>query len=94
MYSLDKLAEPSPEFFEARKRLANTYTGQLHYVQVDATNASDVNKVIGVIAERHDGIHGCIAAAGINYIRNFLEYPAEEITRVSCQSIPTFERSS
>jgi NAD(P)-dependent dehydrogenase (short-subunit alcohol dehydrogenase family) len=75
---LDRLDAPA-EFNEAKERLAKMYDGSLSYERVDVTDAADLENVIGKIADENKGLHGLIAAAGVQKVTPALEYPPEAI---------------
>jgi NAD(P)-dependent dehydrogenase (short-subunit alcohol dehydrogenase family) len=75
---LDRLDGPT-EFSEAKERLAKMYDGTLTYQRVDVTDATDLDNVIQQIADENKGLHGLIAAAGVQRVTPALEYPPEAI---------------
>ena len=81
---MDRLEEPSPEFYEAEKDgKAKKFQGSYHYRRVDVSDAANLDKVIGKIASEHSRMDGLIAAAGVQNVTPALDYPPDKITEVS-----------
>ena len=78
MYCLDRI-EPTPYFDVVRQRAAETLGTELHFRQVDVRDVANLNKVIGDIADKHQAMHGLVAAAGIQRETPALEYKAEDV---------------
>jgi NAD(P)-dependent dehydrogenase (short-subunit alcohol dehydrogenase family) len=85
VYCVDRLDEPSPDFFETEKRVGQ-FGGSIHYRQVDVQNAVGLDDSIAEIAAKHQRLDGLIAAAGVQYVSSALEYPSEKIGEVSRSS--------
>ena len=79
VYCLDRLAEPSKEFFTVQERLGPKYGGSLQFDKVDVREAGNIDRVIEEIATRHSRLDGLIAAAGVQNVSPALEYPPEKI---------------
>jgi NAD(P)-dependent dehydrogenase (short-subunit alcohol dehydrogenase family) len=82
VYCLDRLSAPVDEFHDCRDRLAELYGGTLTYEKVDVRDAADLDRVISKIADEHDGLHGLVAAAGIQKVVPALEYPPDAINEM------------
>lgn len=77
VYALDRLADPSPEFARVQKKAVALGT-RLEYARVDVRDVDVLKQVVDGIAEREGGIHGLIAAAGIQQETPAIEYAAED----------------
>ena len=78
VYALDRLPEPSPDFYRVQKRAAEELGTTLHYRQIDVRDVEALNKTVADIAETHGRMDGLIAAAGIQQETPALEYKAED----------------
>ena len=78
MYALDRLETPHPDFGRVQKRAEEELGTKFEYRRIDVTDQKGLNEVVGEIAERHGGVHGLIAAAGIQQETSALEYTAED----------------
>ncbi len=88
MYCLDRLAEPSEEFYQTQGNLAADYTGSIEYRRVDVQDADDLDSVIANIASEHGRMDGLIAAAGVQNVTPALDYPPHKIGEVRQVNIP------
>jgi NAD(P)-dependent dehydrogenase (short-subunit alcohol dehydrogenase family) len=82
VYCLDRLTSPVDEFHDTRDRVAKLYGGSLTYDHVDVRDAKEMDVVISRIADDNKGLHGLIAAAGVQNVVPALEYPPEAITEM------------
>ena len=78
VYALDRLPEPSPDFYRVQKRAAEELGTTLHYRQIDVREVEALNKTVGDIGEKHGRMDGLIAAAGIQQETPALEYKASD----------------
>nr|POE77574.1 d-arabinitol 2-dehydrogenase [ribulose-forming] [Quercus suber] len=78
VYALDRLAEPSPDFYRVQKRAAEELGTTLHYRQIDVRNVEKLNEVIKSISDAQGRLDGLIAAAGIQQETSALEYSAKD----------------
>ncbi len=78
VYALDRLSEPSPDFYRVQKRAAEKLGTTLHYRQIDVRDVEGLNKVVGAIGDERGRLDGLIAAAGIQQETPALEYTAED----------------
>jgi len=78
VYALDRLPEPSPDFFRVQKRAAEDLGTTLHYRQVDVRDVEGLNGVVRSISDAQGKMDGLIAAAGIQQETSALEYTAED----------------
>ena len=83
MYCLDRLPEPSPEFYKSKDNLARYFKGSIDYRRVDVQDASNLDEVVGEIAGEHSRLDGLIAAAGVQNVTPALDYPPHKIQEVS-----------
>lgn len=81
VYCLDRLPKPAQEFHETADRVEQ-FGGSIQYRQVDVSDSYALDDVVAAIAAEHKRLDGLIAAAGIQYISDALEYPPERITEV------------
>lgn len=82
VYCLDRAEKPSDKWHEAQGRVVPEWGGTLEYRQVDVTDTSGLNLVIGTIAEENRGIHGVIASAGIQQVTPAMEYTPEDVKKM------------
>lgn len=94
VYCLDRLPEPSPDFYSTRENLAHHFKGTLNYKRVDVQDANNLDEVVSGIAGKHQRMDGLIAAAGVQNVTPALDYPPDKITEVSCPSTSTLNAIS
>ncbi|OJJ44551.1 hypothetical protein ASPZODRAFT_100531 [Penicilliopsis zonata CBS 506.65] len=78
VYALDRLEEPSPEFFQIQKRAVEQLGTALHYRRIDVRDTELLNTVIEAIANTEGRMDGLVAAAGIQQETPALEYSAKD----------------
>lgn len=78
VYALDRLPEPSPDFYRIQKRAAEELGTTLYYKRIDVRNVEALNEVVETIGEEHGRMDGLIAAAGIQQETTALEYTAKD----------------
>lgn len=78
VYALDRLPEPSPDFYRVQKRAAEELGTTFYYRQIDVRDVDGLNKVVEQIGEAHGRLDGLIAAAGIQQETTALEYTAKD----------------
>ena len=78
VYALDRLPEPSPDFYRVQKRAAEELGTTFHYRQIDVRDNEGLNKVVAEIGDTHGRMDGLIAAAGIQQETPALDYTAED----------------
>ncbi len=78
VYALDRLPEPSPDFYRVQRRAAEELGTTLHYRQIDVRDVEDLNKTVADIGEEHGRMDGLIAAAGIQQETPALDYTAKD----------------
>ncbi|GFF40008.1 D-arabinitol 2-dehydrogenase [ribulose-forming] [Aspergillus udagawae] len=78
VYGLDRLEEPSPEFFEIQKRAKEELGTELHYRRIDVRDTELLTSTVEQIANVEGRMDGLIAAAGIQQETPALEYTAKD----------------
>ncbi|KAF7170702.1 hypothetical protein CNMCM5623_003268 [Aspergillus felis] len=78
VYGLDRLEEPSPEFFEIQKRAKEELGTELHYRRIDVRDTEVLTSTVEQIANVEGRMDGLIAAAGIQQETPALEYTAKD----------------
>lgn len=78
VYALDRLPEPSPDFYRIQQRAAEELGTTLYYKKIDVRNVEALNKVVETIGEEHGRMDGLVAAAGIQQETTALEYTAKD----------------
>lgn len=82
MYCLDRKKEPSEDWNEANLRVVPEWGGGLEYVQQDVGDTDSLHKTISRIADENSGLHGVIAAAGIQQITKATDYTPEDASKM------------
>lgn len=78
VYALDRLEEPSADFYRVQKRAAEELGTTLHYRQIDVRDVEGLNGIVKGISDMQGKIDGLIAAAGIQQETSALEYTAKD----------------
>lgn len=78
VYALDRLSDPSPDFFRIQKRAAEELGTALYYRQIDVRDVEGLNQIVEDIGESHGRMDGLIAAAGIQQETTALDYTAQD----------------
>ncbi|GFF54087.1 D-arabinitol 2-dehydrogenase [ribulose-forming] [Aspergillus lentulus] len=78
VYGLDRLEEPSSEFFEIQKRAKEELGTELHYRRIDVRDTELLTSTVEQIANVEGRMDGLIAAAGIQQETPALEYTAKD----------------
>ncbi|KAF9885818.1 hypothetical protein FE257_012289 [Aspergillus nanangensis] len=78
VYALDRLEEPSPEFFGIQKRAREELGTELQYRRIDVRDTELLNNTIESIANTEGRMDGLVAAAGIQQETPALEYTAQD----------------
>ena len=78
VYALDRLPEPSPDFYRVQQRAADELGNTFHYRQIDVRDVQGLNKVVEEIGDDRGRLDGLIAAAGIQQETPALEYTAKD----------------
>ncbi|KAI4142386.1 MAG: hypothetical protein LQ340_007363 [Diploschistes diacapsis] len=78
VYALDRLPEPSPDFYRIQKRAAEELGTTLLYRQIDVRDEEMLGQVVSKIGDEHGRMDGLIAAAGIQQETPALDYSAKD----------------
>ena len=78
VYALDRLPEPSPDFYRVQKRAAEELGTTFYYRQIDVRDVDGLNKIVASIGDQHGRMDGLIAAAGIQQETTALDYTAKD----------------
>lgn len=78
VYALDRLPEPSPDFYRVQKRAAEDLGTTFYYRQIDVRDVDGLNEVVTSIGDKHGRMDGLIAAAGIQQETTALDYTAKD----------------
>jgi NAD(P)-dependent dehydrogenase (short-subunit alcohol dehydrogenase family) len=82
VYCLDRKEKPDDEFNDVEKRLAPIYGGALHYRRIDVRNSTEVEATISEIADSHKRLDGLVAAAGIQNVKQAVDFRPDEINDI------------
>jgi len=82
VYALDRLEQPSEDFFRVQKRAVSELNTTLTYKRIDVREVEELNKIVAEIADKHGRLDGLIAAAGIQQETPALEYEAKDANRM------------
>ncbi|KAB8239637.1 hypothetical protein ETB97_001051 [Aspergillus alliaceus] len=78
VYALDRLEEPSPEFYEIQQRAKEELGTELHYRRIDVRDTEFLENTVESIANIEGRMDGLVAAAGIQQETPALEYSAQD----------------
>ena len=78
VYALDRLPEPSPDFYRVQKRAAEELGTTFYYRQIDVRDVDNLNRIVEKIGETHGRLDGLITAAGIQQETPALEYTVQD----------------
>ena len=78
VYALDRLEHPSDDFARVQHK-AEKLGSTFKYVHVDVTDEAGLKKAVSTIADTHHGIHGLIAAAGVQHELPALQFTAQQV---------------
>ncbi|KAI9838497.1 MAG: hypothetical protein M1837_002455 [Sclerophora amabilis] len=82
VYALDRLAEPSPEFYRVQKRAAEELGTTFYYRKIDVRDVPSLNEIVEGIANTHGRLDGLLHCAGIQQ-----ETPAIDYTAADCNTM-------
>ena len=82
VYCLDRLERPDDAWHEARARMSTEGGGSLEYQQLDVCDTSGLDRTMQVVADDNGGLHGLIAAAGIQQVTPAVDYTAADAKRM------------
>ncbi|KAG9970010.1 NAD(P)-binding protein, partial [Aureobasidium melanogenum] len=78
VYALDRLPEPSEDFYRIQRRAAEELGTTFHYRQIDVRDVPQLNEIIEDISDKEGRMDGLVAAAGIQQETTALEYTAKD----------------
>ena len=78
VYALDRLSEPSPDFYRVQKRAEEELGTTFHYQRIDVRDVEKLNIIIEDIGKKHGRMDGLVAAAGIQQETTALDYTAKD----------------
>ncbi|KAK1656578.1 short-chain dehydrogenase [Colletotrichum godetiae] len=82
VYCLDRQEKPHEDYAEALARVVPEWGGSLQYRQADVVDTKALDEIISGIADENQGLHGLIAAAGIQQITPSTEYTADDVEKM------------
>ncbi|KAL4986145.1 hypothetical protein BDW68DRAFT_163834 [Aspergillus falconensis] len=82
VYALDRLEEPSPDFYTIQKRAKEELGTELQYRRIDVRDTELLHSTIEAIANAEGRMDGLVAAAGIQQETPALEYTAQDANRM------------
>ncbi|KAL4928817.1 putative short chain dehydrogenase [Aspergillus undulatus] len=82
VYALDRLEEPSPEFFTIQKRAREELGTDFQYRRIDVRDTELLHSTIEAIANAEGRLDGLVAAAGIQQETPALEYTSQDANRM------------
>ncbi|KXH61000.1 short-chain dehydrogenase [Colletotrichum salicis] len=82
VYCLDRQEKPHEDYAEALARVVPEWGGSLQYRQADVVDTKALDEIISGIADENQGLHGLIAAAGIQQITPSTEYTTEDVEKM------------
>ncbi|KAJ0421588.1 hypothetical protein BJY00DRAFT_107131 [Aspergillus carlsbadensis] len=82
VYALDRLEEPSPEFFNIQKRAKEELGTDFQYRRIDVRDTELLHSTVEAIANAEGRMDGLVAAAGIQQETPALEYTSQDANRM------------
>ncbi|KAJ9204237.1 hypothetical protein DTO164E3_1999 [Paecilomyces variotii] len=83
VHCLDRLVEPDPEFTASQEwSKEQKHKGELYYHHVDVRDMEILNRVVASIAERRGQMNGLVAAAGVQQIKEAVNYTCADVTEM------------
>ncbi|KAL3466045.1 hypothetical protein BJX64DRAFT_35191 [Aspergillus heterothallicus] len=82
VYALDRLEEPSPEFFNIQKRAREELGTDFQYRRIDVRDTELLHSTVEAIADAEGRMDGLVAAAGIQQETPALEYTSQDANRM------------
>ncbi|EEQ28988.1 hypothetical protein McanMca71_000957 [Microsporum canis] len=82
VHCFDRLAEPDPEFYASQEIAKTDHVGSLHYHHVDVRDWKHLEDSVSEVAARSGQIDGLVAAAGIQQLKDAVDFTLEDITRM------------
>ena len=78
VYALDRLPEPTPDFYRVQNRATEELGTTFYYRQIDVRDVEGLNDVVAAIGDTHGRMDGLVAAAGIQQETTALDYTAKD----------------
>lgn len=82
VYALDRLEEPSPEFYDIQKRAKEELGTEFQYRRIDVRDTNLLHSTIEAIANTEGRMDGLVAAAGIQQETPALDYTSQDANRM------------
>ncbi|KAL4804244.1 hypothetical protein BDV18DRAFT_142802 [Aspergillus unguis] len=82
VYALDRLEDPSPEFYTIQKRAREELGTDIQYRRIDVRDTELLHSTIEAIANTEGRMDGLVAAAGIQQETPALEYTSQDANRM------------
>ncbi|OJI98117.1 hypothetical protein ASPVEDRAFT_123772 [Aspergillus versicolor CBS 583.65] len=82
VYALDRLEEPSPEFYDIQKRAKEELGTDFQYRRIDVRDTELLHNTIEAIANTEGRMDGLVAAAGIQQETPALDYTSQDANRM------------
>ncbi|KAI9369805.1 hypothetical protein BJX61DRAFT_125632 [Aspergillus egyptiacus] len=82
VYALDRLEEPSSEFYAIQKRAREELGTDFQYRRIDVRDTELLHSTVEAIANAEGRLDGLVAAAGIQQETPALEYTAQDANRM------------
>lgn len=82
VYCLDRSPKPGVEWDKALGRVVSEWGGSLNYRQQDVSDTEGLDRLIGAIADENQGLHGVVAAAGIQQVTPAVEYTEKDVAHM------------
>ncbi|KAL2818816.1 hypothetical protein BDW59DRAFT_126783 [Aspergillus cavernicola] len=82
VYALDRLEEPSPEFYDIQKRAREELGTDFQYRRIDVRDTELLHNTVESIANAEGRMDGLVAAAGIQQETPALEYTSQDANRM------------
>ncbi|KPM42796.1 hypothetical protein AK830_g3754 [Neonectria ditissima] len=82
VYCFDRAESPDQDWRQAQQRVVPECGGSIEYRQQDVTDTDGLDRQMAEIAQEHGGLHGVIAAAGIQKILPAVDYQASDVAEM------------
>ncbi|KAF3479481.1 3-alpha-(or 20-beta)-hydroxysteroid dehydrogenase [Arthroderma uncinatum] len=82
VHCFDRLKEPDPEFAVSQEIANRDHIGSLHYHHVDVRDSKHLDDSVSKVTAHSGRIDGLVAAAGIQQLKDAVDFTPEEVTRM------------
>jgi NAD(P)-dependent dehydrogenase (short-subunit alcohol dehydrogenase family) len=82
VHCIDRLATPHPEFLTATATMQQQSRGSMHYHCLDIQDTEAMHDTISGIADQANRLDGLVAAAGIQKVKDAMDYTAADVADV------------